>query len=77
MHNFIERIKSAFYGEVNTITARFEKDIERLNAIALKRRAAAVAQMEAAIKARESAEAHRDHANWADRVALKIKSLVD
>lgn len=71
------RIKEAFYGDVATITSRFESDIERLKAIAEKRRNLAVKQMEKAIDCRKSAETHKTHADRADRVASKIKNLVD
>ncbi|WP_266156757.1 hypothetical protein [Dyella silvatica] len=62
---------------VDTVLARHERDITRLQKVADNRRAAAEAQVTAAQDLLAEARDHADEAAKADRIASRMKSLLD
>jgi hypothetical protein len=62
---------------VDSITARFEKDVQKLEKLALDHRAAAESHTEMAHDFLDFADAAHDEADRATRVAARVKALID
>jgi hypothetical protein len=62
---------------VETVIRRHERDMKRLQAVADNRRAAAEAETSAAHACLKAARDHADEAVRAERIADRMKALVD
>ena len=62
---------------VDSITARFEKDVQNLEKLALDHRAAAESHTEMAHDFLDFADAAHDEADRATRIASRVKALID
>ena len=62
---------------VDSITARFEKDVRKLETLALDHRAAAESHTDLAHDFLDMADAAHDEADRAERVAARVKALID
>jgi len=62
---------------VDSITARFEKDVRKLETLALDHRAAAESHTDLAHDFLDMADAAHAEADRAERVAARVKALID
>ena len=62
---------------VDSITARFEKDVRKLETLALDHRAAAESHTDLAHDFLDMADAAHAEADRAERVASRVKALID
>ena len=62
---------------VDSITARFEKDVRKLESLALDHRAAAESHTDLAHDFLDMADAAHAEADRAERVAARVKALID
>jgi len=76
--NFIARLLDLLSPfSVDNIVRRHERDVARLQRVADNRRAAAEAEASAAHAALNAAREHADEAVRAERIADRMKALVD
>lgn len=78
MKNAIALLRAQMFPfSVDSITARFEKDVRKLEKLALDHRAAAESHTELAHDFLDMADAAHDEADRAERVAARVKALID
>jgi outer membrane murein-binding lipoprotein Lpp len=77
MNLFLKNLLSAVVAAVVAITARFNKDVSKLEKLSLDHRAAAESHTDLAHDFLDMAEAAHAEADRAARVAARVKALID